>query len=224
MNEDRYRSERVHHYLRHSEVAKCRSLDLSTNVTNTNGKSTCSRSGTKCLLWLTTGVPRDRYPSHLYITGRKLLGSLRAQESEPNLIHLQNCFAVSLAILHDIAQKPSSIDTRVLLFLKLVDCLPRLIPNLTLLTFLPLFATISSQTSQTQPFWSLPLLVPVMADVQEEDKDNFLAQDFTPHGAAAVVIDSKGRRRFPVWMGYQLHGDLGERLNLVRKYWRQKPE
>ena len=50
------------------------------------------------------------------------------------------------------------------------------------------------------------------------NKDGFLAQDFTPHGAAVVFIDSKGRRRFPVWMGYQLQGGLGERLELVRKY------
>ena len=47
---------------------------------------------------------------------------------------------------------------------------------------------------------------------------NQLPEDNIPHGAAAVVRAADGRLRFPVWDGMQLHGDLGERLGLKRKY------
>ena len=49
------------------------------------------------------------------------------------------------------------------------------------------------------------------------NKDGLLAKDFTPHGAAAVVRDKKGKIRFPVYQGWHLHEDVGERLKLVRK-------
>ena len=48
-------------------------------------------------------------------------------------------------------------------------------------------------------------------------KTGWLAQNFTPHGAAAVVRDKFGRLRFPVWHGWQLHGDLGARLGLSHR-------
>ena len=44
-----------------------------------------------------------------------------------------------------------------------------------------------------------------------------LAKDFTPHGAAATGRDSDGTRKFVIWNGFQLHGDVGERLKLRRK-------
>ena len=49
-------------------------------------------------------------------------------------------------------------------------------------------------------------------------KTGWLAQNFTPHGAAAVVRDKFGRLRFPVWHGWQLHGDLGARLGLTHRH------
>ena len=45
-------------------------------------------------------------------------------------------------------------------------------------------------------------------------KTNELPRDFTPHGAAAVIRSIDGSRRFSVWDGLQLHGDIGERLGL----------
>ena len=45
--------------------------------------------------------------------------------------------------------------------------------------------------------------------------DGWLAQNFTPHGAAAVVRDVSGQLRFPIWNGFQLHGDVGLRLKLA---------
>ena len=42
--------------------------------------------------------------------------------------------------------------------------------------------------------------------------------NFTPHGMAAVVRDKEKRLRFPIWDGYQFHGDVGERLHLKHRY------
>ena len=50
------------------------------------------------------------------------------------------------------------------------------------------------------------------------NKQGQLPEDFTPHGAAAVVRARDGRLRLPIWDGYQLHGDVGERLGLTRKH------
>ena len=51
-------------------------------------------------------------------------------------------------------------------------------------------------------------------------KTALLAQNFTTHGAAAVVRDTEGKLRLPVWHGFQLHGDLGERLGLTAaQFW-----
>ena len=47
--------------------------------------------------------------------------------------------------------------------------------------------------------------------------DGTLAMNHTPHGAAATARDGSGIRRFVVWNGFQLHGDVGERLGLTRK-------
>ena len=48
-------------------------------------------------------------------------------------------------------------------------------------------------------------------------REGWLARNFTPHGAAAVRKDSLGRLRFVIWNGYELHGDIGERLGLPKK-------
>ena len=57
------------------------------------------------------------------------------------------------------------------------------------------------------------------SDLYKEDfnKERCLARNFTPHGAAATTIGKDGLRHFLVWQGYQLHGDIGERLGLKRK-------
>ena len=49
------------------------------------------------------------------------------------------------------------------------------------------------------------------------NSEEWLAQNFMPHGAPAVQKDNDGVRRFVVWNMYQLHGDLGERMGLTRK-------
>ena len=49
------------------------------------------------------------------------------------------------------------------------------------------------------------------------NKESNIATNFTCHGAAATVKGKDGRRRFAVWDGYELHGDVGERLGLKNR-------
>ena len=71
-------------------------------------------------------------------------------------------------------------------------------------------------------FWKFNVLKLGVAKRHDSWKLDFaksgnLATNFLPHGAAAVVRDTNGILRFPVWGMYQLHGDLGERLGLTAK-------
>ena len=73
------------------------------------------------------------------------------------------------------------------------------------------FQALRLQLARRNDFWKL-----------DHSKDGWLAGNFTPQGAAAVVRDTYGQLRFPVWNGYQLHGDVGERLGLKKKYGKQE--
>ena len=48
------------------------------------------------------------------------------------------------------------------------------------------------------------------------NSEGWLALNFVPHGMAAVARGTTGALRFIVWSGLQMHGDLGERLNLKK--------
>lgn len=56
-------------------------------------------------------------------------------------------------------------------------------------------------------FWKLDL-----------NSEGWLAGNFMPYGAPAVRKDKDGKRRFVIWNAYQLHGDVGERMGLTRRY------
>ena len=49
------------------------------------------------------------------------------------------------------------------------------------------------------------------------NKEDALAENFTPHGAAATILGNDNKRRFVIWQGFQLYGDVEERLGLNRK-------
>lgn len=49
------------------------------------------------------------------------------------------------------------------------------------------------------------------------NSDGWFPQDFQSSGAAATRLDDKCIRRFLVWNGFQLHGDIGERLKYKRR-------
>ena len=49
------------------------------------------------------------------------------------------------------------------------------------------------------------------------NKEGNLTRSFLPHGTAATTRGEDGIRRFIVWNGHQLHGDVGERLGKKRK-------
>ena len=67
--------------------------------------------------------------------------------------------------------------------------------------------------------WALVLQVSRSVSYRLDfNKEGSLASNFTPHGAAATVIDNTGTLRFVVWNRWQLHGDIGERLGLRRKW------
>ena len=72
-------------------------------------------------------------------------------------------------------------------------------------------------------FWKHWILVLKADDWAEFLKLDFNAEgnlvlDFTPHDAAVTFKDQNETRRFVVWNGYQLYGDVGERRGLKRKW------
>ena len=67
-------------------------------------------------------------------------------------------------------------------------------------------------------FWAIQLKIDKRFTAWRLDfnADGKLAQNFTPHGAPALMTHN-GKRRFAVVDGFQLHGDVGERMGLAAR-------